>query len=107
MHKNGGWHFSYLGGVERIREKIAAFSHQEFNKPPFNTPDWIREQLIQGADLFGRGDAGFPPSFVQLEGDDRYSSAVRWLARRHPYLVTQPLPKNQESVEEVAAMAEA
>src|SRR6478609_4073409 len=32
---NGGWHFSYLGGVERIKEKIFAFSHQELNTPEF------------------------------------------------------------------------
>jgi len=29
--KNGGWHFSYLGGVEQIKYKIKSYSHQEFN----------------------------------------------------------------------------
>lgn len=29
--KNGGWHFSYLGGTERIATKIKNFSHQELN----------------------------------------------------------------------------
>lgn len=28
---NGGWHFSYLGGLQRIRTKMAAYSHQELN----------------------------------------------------------------------------
>ncbi len=29
--KNAGWHFTYLGGVEGVRQKIQAFSHQERN----------------------------------------------------------------------------
>lgn len=29
--KNAGWHFSYLGGLEAIRLKIQAYSHQERN----------------------------------------------------------------------------
>jgi beta-1,4-mannosyl-glycoprotein beta-1,4-N-acetylglucosaminyltransferase len=28
---NGGWHFSYLGGLPRIQTKMAAYSHQELN----------------------------------------------------------------------------
>jgi beta-1,4-mannosyl-glycoprotein beta-1,4-N-acetylglucosaminyltransferase len=28
---NGGWHFSYLGGLGRIQTKMAAYSHQELN----------------------------------------------------------------------------
>ena len=29
--KNGGWHFSYLGGKEKVKEKIRAFAHTELN----------------------------------------------------------------------------
>jgi beta-1,4-mannosyl-glycoprotein beta-1,4-N-acetylglucosaminyltransferase len=29
--ENGGWHFSFMGGVENVRMKINAYSHQEFN----------------------------------------------------------------------------
>ena len=29
--EGGGWHFSYLGGEEMIREKIESFSHVEHN----------------------------------------------------------------------------
>lgn len=30
--ENGGWHFSYFGGVEKIKTKIQSYSHQEHNK---------------------------------------------------------------------------
>jgi hypothetical protein len=28
---DAGWHFSYLGGLQRVRTKMAAYSHQELN----------------------------------------------------------------------------
>ena len=28
--KDGGWHFSYLGGIDKVKEKITATSHVEF-----------------------------------------------------------------------------
>ena len=27
--KNGGWHFTYMGGEEKIKEKLRSFAHQE------------------------------------------------------------------------------
>lgn len=29
--RNGGWHFTCLGGVEAVAKKIASFAHQEYN----------------------------------------------------------------------------
>ncbi len=29
--KNAGWHFTSLGGAERLAEKMASFAHQEYN----------------------------------------------------------------------------
>lgn len=31
--ENGGWHFSFMGGAERVKTKIDAYSHQEYNNP--------------------------------------------------------------------------
>ncbi|MGN1154116.1 MAG: hypothetical protein ACI4S3_08810 [Candidatus Gastranaerophilaceae bacterium] len=32
---DGGWHFSYLGGIDSIVNKIKSFSHQEYNKAKY------------------------------------------------------------------------
>lgn len=32
---DGGWHFTWMGGVERIRTKLQSFPHSEFNKPEY------------------------------------------------------------------------
>lgn len=49
--KDAGWHFTYMGGVDRIREKLAAYCHRENNQPQFTAPDYIAER-INGAKSF-------------------------------------------------------
>jgi beta-1,4-mannosyl-glycoprotein beta-1,4-N-acetylglucosaminyltransferase len=51
---DGGWHFSFLGGVEGVRGKLAAYSHQELNVPCFRDERWLRVALHTPLDLFRR-----------------------------------------------------
>ena len=60
----GGWHFSYLGGVDRIISKLEAFAHTEYNKPEYKDPERIRRAIAQGEDIFGRD---FHYRFVPLD----------------------------------------
>lgn len=65
-----GWHFTYMGDVQ---EKLAAFSHAKYNKPPFNTPEHIARCKADRQDLFGRPgksmrvtqNLSFLPQYVQ------------------------------------------
>ncbi len=50
---NAGWHFSYMGGVERVRQKLAAFAHQEYNHPEFTDPKHIEAALASGRWILG------------------------------------------------------
>lgn len=47
---NGAWHFSCMGGAERVTQKIQAFCHEEMNTPSFlaNIPDRVQRMV----DLF-------------------------------------------------------
>jgi len=63
--KDAGWHFSYLGGIEGIRQKIRAFAHQELNKPEFAEPTHIRYAIEQGRDLFNRKSQEFEVSDLE------------------------------------------
>jgi beta-1,4-mannosyl-glycoprotein beta-1,4-N-acetylglucosaminyltransferase len=51
---SGGWHLSYFGSVEQIRNKIMNFSHQEFNQRQFTDINKIRDRVEKGVDLYGR-----------------------------------------------------
>lgn len=57
---NAGWHFTYLGGVDKIVQKLEAFSHSEFNNSEFKNIDKINQQLKDGVDILGR-DLRFKP----------------------------------------------
>ena len=46
--ENTGWHFSYMGGDNSVISKLQAYSHQEFNKPPFTDPGYFRQCLLTG-----------------------------------------------------------
>lgn len=78
---DGGWHFSYFGGVENIADKLSAFSHQEYNRPPFSNPDYIAAHVSAGVDLFDRDKH----TLEYVEGVAHLPSAVynqpeRWAA---------------------------
>ncbi len=68
---DGGWHFSYLGGVDRIIEKIESFSHVEYNNPAYKDRARIEAAIARGEDIFGRD---FRYRFVPL--DDSYPQYV-------------------------------
>jgi len=68
-----GWHLSYFGDANHIQNKIASFSHQELNLPPFLNATHINECIGSGRDLFGRRvgvtrveSSFFPDYFVEL-----------------------------------------
>lgn len=73
--ENGGWHFSFLGGQQRVREKLAAYSYQgrrskfflQFLDKVF--PHRIQRKIENNHDIFNTGrqfqtvqlDHEFPP----------------------------------------------
>lgn len=74
--ERGGWHFSFLGGVEKIKQKIDAYFHQEYNTPTVMSqiPFFVENRL----DIFERPyeytevpiDSTFP-KYIQ-ENKDKY-----------------------------------
>ena len=62
--QDAGWHFSYLGGVDKIIHKLEAFAHSEYNKPEYKDPERIKSAIANGEDIFGRG---FRYRFIDLD----------------------------------------
>lgn len=65
--ERGGWHFTSMGGAQRIVQKVKSFAHQEFNRPEYLDADRICEAIEQGKALF---DSSEQLKFVPL--DDSY-----------------------------------
>jgi beta-1,4-mannosyl-glycoprotein beta-1,4-N-acetylglucosaminyltransferase len=49
---NGGWHFTFQGGLERIKTKIENYGHQEYNND--QVKNVIQQRLDAGMDVLGR-----------------------------------------------------
>jgi beta-1,4-mannosyl-glycoprotein beta-1,4-N-acetylglucosaminyltransferase len=49
---NGGWHFTYQGGLEKIKTKLENFGHQEYNNDYVKS--MIQRRLDSGVDVLGR-----------------------------------------------------
>lgn len=50
--EDAGWHFAYLGGVEKIIQKIDSYAHTEHNLNNFKNPDHIKEIIKSGKGLY-------------------------------------------------------
>jgi beta-1,4-mannosyl-glycoprotein beta-1,4-N-acetylglucosaminyltransferase len=60
---DAGWHFSYLGGVDMIKQKLEAFSHIEYDTD--DVKDNLVDNIVEGRDIFGRPDHEF--EFVPID----------------------------------------
>lgn len=63
--RDGGWHFSYLGGIESIKTKLASFAHTEFDAKA-KSDEWIRDRINKGEDIFLRGDRLFAEQIDEM-----------------------------------------
>lgn len=83
----GGWHFSYLGGVEKIIKKIESFAHTEFNRDDIKSEENIRQALEEGKDIFGRNDIRFE-KLTSVDGVE-YPPRLINLMRQYPQFIKQ------------------
>lgn len=81
MVENGGWHLTFMGGKNRIVEKIKSWGHQEYNNPQIiNSVDYM---LNSGMDVLHRNI-----SFVKHEIEDLYPKKVVDLVKeKYDYLI--------------------
>jgi len=49
-----GWSLSSFGGIERVREKFAAFCHEELNKNEYLNDSHLKKCIENGEDLLNR-----------------------------------------------------
>ena len=84
--RNGGWHFSYLGGPERIARKLESFAHTDLDRDELKDLRRLRERVDNHQDIFDR--PGHEYRTVEL--DERYP---RWLLdnrERFRHLIRDP-----------------
>ncbi len=81
--EQGGWHFSFLGGVEKIREKIRAYLHQEYNNQEtmLQIPFFVENRL----DIFER-----PYEYAEVPIDNTFPKYIQENKDKYLKYITQP-----------------
>lgn len=80
----GGWHFSFLGGPEKISQKIRSFSHTEYNSEEYFNTKHIEEAISKGQDILKREGVVFkliPPVY--------YPAKLQKLMRQYPHFLKE------------------
>jgi len=67
---NGGWHYSYFGNENYIREKIESFSHSEYNHDVYKNN--ISKNIVDMRDLFGRDGVALRSVPIDLDNHPKY-----------------------------------
>ena len=82
--KDGGWHFSYCGGVKAIQEKIKAIAHTENNTAENTDYDTINARIAKGTPPFARGDR-----FFAVPLDKSFPECLRDNPTKYSHLIFQ------------------
>jgi beta-1,4-mannosyl-glycoprotein beta-1,4-N-acetylglucosaminyltransferase len=77
-----GWHFSFLNGPEKIKNKIESFAHTEFNRPDITSDENIQRAIEKGEDIFNR--PGVTYEFVNI---DQYPEDLKLLMIDYPQFI--------------------
>jgi beta-1,4-mannosyl-glycoprotein beta-1,4-N-acetylglucosaminyltransferase len=83
--QNGGWHFSYLGGVEKVILKLNSIVESPTNS---YSEDHIRHCINNGLDIYERKGTAFEYEFVDIEHafPTATTSIIKALTEKYPYL---------------------
>lgn len=92
--QSGGWHLSFMGGSERIKEKIKSYGHQEFNNP--SILENVERNIQLNKDLFFRTSTTYRSSTEEFYFDnmkkmelDGYfpEKVVKLIQEKYKYLI--------------------
>lgn len=55
-YEDSGWHFSFLGGAERVKQKLESYAHGEFNNSSYTDLSIIKQRIDCLQDPLGRNE---------------------------------------------------
>lgn len=74
---NGGWHYTSMGGKDRIRLKFESFAETAFNIDQYMNDCNLDECLKTGKDLTGRTESYFQKRFI-TEEEVTHKEVLTW-----------------------------
>ncbi|MDQ7817356.1 MAG: glycosyltransferase [Melioribacteraceae bacterium] len=84
---DGGWHFSFLGGAERIVSKIKAYAETDTCHDKTTSVDFIKDKIMRGEDIFDRTEDYTKKKFVNI--DSTFPSQIKSFIEKYPDFYTK------------------
>jgi beta-1,4-mannosyl-glycoprotein beta-1,4-N-acetylglucosaminyltransferase len=79
--ENGGWHLTFMGGTNRVQEKIRSYGHQEYNHPYLLAQ--VDQKLKSNQDVLNRG-----VQIVDIDINDYYpTNMIELIKEKYSYLI--------------------
>ena len=94
---DAGWHFSFLGGMESVIEKIEGYAHQEYNTNEIKSN--VAKAIAENKDIFNR-----PVTYSLVNIDNTYPKHV--VENKEEYYKKGFIKMIIEEVEEVEKIVE-
>lgn len=83
--EDGGWHFTTIGDIEKIIEKMENFAHKEFNTQEMKDEDRIQKIIEEGGDIFG-----FNWKFRLEEMNETYPKYLLKNQEKYSHIIKSP-----------------
>src|SRR5699024_567164 len=91
--EKAGWHFSYLGGIKKIKEKLASIVDSDPNivktlRKYSKDDEYIRKCILSGKDILGRSGKNFEYEFINDK--ELGIGNLKEIKNIHPYFFLNP-----------------
>lgn len=89
--KNCGWHLTFFGGIDQIKNKIESYAHQEFNTDEIKNESHILSSIENGKDILNRTHEN--KQFIKYDFSkfpDDFKSAIIKTFPQEFYNMTEP-----------------
>lgn len=82
---DGGWHFTCIGDIAALQEKIRAFAHQEYNTAETLDPQRLAQQMARGEYVFAASGGG--GEFRAVPIDETFPAYLRENQEKFSHLI--------------------
>lgn len=82
---NGGWHYSYMGGAEKIRLKVENIAESHVIIDKVGSVSDIATKMATQKDLWGRPDDLFEKQIVDITKDNMAPECINKFIEKYPH----------------------
>jgi beta-1,4-mannosyl-glycoprotein beta-1,4-N-acetylglucosaminyltransferase len=86
---DSGWHFSYLGGIDKITKKLESFAHSEFDNAINRDKERIKDVVDKGLDIFSRPNKP-GVKYLIIQDNEYWPRHIRENIEKFSHLIKEP-----------------